>query len=244
MPIRSGSAAPPAPGLRPASSKARRPGDQAELAEAVELAGGLRRHPGQRVEVVDLCRDLRSEGPGIEAVDAPDGRATRPQARPEGVDAGADGAHDPDARDPDPASLAHDPRYVRSPDVDPVPASGSPAERLGQRLEGRQRTTRDRAREGPVDEPREARQPGPEVVVDRDPRAVAQRLDPPGHVHPLRRPGHMQEAEPKLVRLRPGAGAPGDRQAEPQEPRAGDGGRRTRSVVCRRPRERSTRERT
>ena len=33
-------------------------GDQPELAEPVELAGRLRRHPGERVEVVDLGRDL------------------------------------------------------------------------------------------------------------------------------------------------------------------------------------------
>jgi len=35
--------------------------DHAELAEAIELPGGLRRHPRERVEVVDLCSDLTSE---------------------------------------------------------------------------------------------------------------------------------------------------------------------------------------
>ena len=44
-------------------------GDQAELAEAVELAGRLRRHPGERVEGVDLGGDLRAERARIEPVD-------------------------------------------------------------------------------------------------------------------------------------------------------------------------------
>ena len=42
---------------------------QPELAEPVELAGGLRRHPGERIEVVDLGGDLRAERARVEAVD-------------------------------------------------------------------------------------------------------------------------------------------------------------------------------
>ncbi len=55
--------------------------DEAELAEAVQLARGLGRHPGERVEVVDLRRDLRAEGARVEPVDALDRGAASPQAR-------------------------------------------------------------------------------------------------------------------------------------------------------------------
>ncbi len=48
------------------------PGDEAELAEPVELAGRLRRHPGERIEIVDLGRHLRAEGARIEPIDPPD----------------------------------------------------------------------------------------------------------------------------------------------------------------------------
>ena len=34
------------------------PGDETELAEPVERPGVLGRHPGERIEVVDLGRDL------------------------------------------------------------------------------------------------------------------------------------------------------------------------------------------
>ena len=105
--MRSGLAAPSAPGVSRASSSARRPGDHPELAEPVELAGGLGRHPGERVEVVDLGGDLRAERRRVEAVDALDRGAARAQARPERVDAGADRGDQADARDPDPASIAH-----------------------------------------------------------------------------------------------------------------------------------------
>src|SRR6185369_2258372 len=47
-------------------------GDEPELAEPVELARGLWRHPGEGVEVVDLGRDLRAEWARVEAVDALD----------------------------------------------------------------------------------------------------------------------------------------------------------------------------
>jgi hypothetical protein len=75
--------------------------DEAELAEPVELPGGLRRHPCQRVEVVDLGGDLGPERGWVEAVDALHGRASRPEARPEPVHARPDRRHDPDAGDED-----------------------------------------------------------------------------------------------------------------------------------------------
>ena len=59
---------------------------QAELAEPVELTGGLRRHPGERVEVVHLGGDLAAERRGVEAVGSLDGRAAGPHpAAPEVV---------------------------------------------------------------------------------------------------------------------------------------------------------------
>ncbi len=48
------------PGRQPGVVEREPAGDQPELAEPVELAGGLRRHPGERVEVVDLGGDLAS----------------------------------------------------------------------------------------------------------------------------------------------------------------------------------------
>ena len=45
-------------------------GDEPELAEAVQLARRLGRHPGERVEVVDLGGHLRAERARVEAVDA------------------------------------------------------------------------------------------------------------------------------------------------------------------------------
>ena len=57
-------------------------GDHPELAEPVELARGLRRHPGQRVEVVDLGGDLRAERGRIESIDPLDRRAGLAQTRP------------------------------------------------------------------------------------------------------------------------------------------------------------------
>ena len=99
--MRSGSGAPASPGRRPASSSASRPVDHPELAESVELAGGLRRHPLERVEVVDLGRDLAAERRRVEAIDPLDRRLRPPETGPEGVDAGADRRHDADAGDPD-----------------------------------------------------------------------------------------------------------------------------------------------
>ncbi len=84
--------------MRPAVDARRQPGvverepagDQPELAEPVELAGGLGRHPGERVEVVDLGRDLRAERARVEAVDALDRGAAGPQPGPERVAPGPD----------------------------------------------------------------------------------------------------------------------------------------------------------
>ena len=56
--------------------------DHAELAEPVELAGGLGRHPGERIEVVDLRGDLAPERGRVEPVDPLDRRgAARIPAR-------------------------------------------------------------------------------------------------------------------------------------------------------------------
>ena len=75
------------PGVEPGVVERQPAGDQPELAEPVELAGGLGRHPGERVEVVDLGRDLRAERRRVEPVDALDRRARRAQAGTERVDA-------------------------------------------------------------------------------------------------------------------------------------------------------------
>ena len=80
-PTRSAAAAPARPGSRPGVLEREPAGHEAELAEPVELAGGLRRHPGDRIEVVDLGRDLGAERRGVEAVDPlarPDRAARRP----------------------------------------------------------------------------------------------------------------------------------------------------------------------
>ena len=83
-------------------------GDQAELAEPVELAGGLGRHPGERVEVVDLGGDLRAERDRVEPVDPLDRGARRPAvparnaSRPVPI-----AVMTPMPGDPDPSTVAH-----------------------------------------------------------------------------------------------------------------------------------------
>ena len=67
-----------------------------------------------------------------------------------------------------------------------------------------------------VDEGREWRDPRPEVVVDRDVAALAGRVDVPGHVHPLRRPRDVDEAQAVGRGVVPRPGAPGDRDREPE----------------------------
>ena len=99
--MRSGSAAPPAPGHHARVLEREPAGHEPELAEPVELPRGLRRHPRERVEVVDLRGHLRAERARVEPVDARDRRPAAPKARPERVDAGPGGRDDPDAGDPD-----------------------------------------------------------------------------------------------------------------------------------------------
>ena len=59
--------------------------------------------------------------------------------------------------------------------------------------------------------------PRPEVVVDRDVAALTGRVDVPGHVHALGRPGDVDEAQPAGRGLMPRPGAPGDRDREPDD---------------------------
>ena len=80
--------------------------DHPELAEPIELAGGLRGHPGEGIEVVDLRGDLASERRWIEPIDPLDRRRRRSQSGPEGVDTGPDGRHEPEPGDPDP-TMSH-----------------------------------------------------------------------------------------------------------------------------------------
>ena len=79
---------------------------------------------------------------------------------------------------------------------------------------------------------------GAEVVVDLDAAAGDPGvLDPPGHVHPVRRPAAMEEPEAPPVRLGPGQRLPGDRQPEPEhrhERPAGDEADREPAVGVRR----------
>jgi hypothetical protein len=81
--------------------------DEAELAEPVELAGGLRRHPGERIEVVDLGGDLAPEGRRVETVDPLDRGDTPSEAGAEGVDAGPDRGDQADPGDHDAAAIVH-----------------------------------------------------------------------------------------------------------------------------------------
>ncbi len=81
--------------------------DQAELAEPVELAGGLRWHPRERVEVIHLGRDLAPERRRVEPIDALDRRDAGAQTGSEGVDARADRRDQSDTRDPGPPPIVH-----------------------------------------------------------------------------------------------------------------------------------------
>ena len=67
-------------------------GHEPELAEPIELAGRFRRHPGERVEVVDLGGDLRAERRRVEPIDPLDRRAAGPEAGPEARNPCAGGA--------------------------------------------------------------------------------------------------------------------------------------------------------
>ncbi len=59
-------------GLQSGVGQCQQTSDQTELAEPVELPGGLRVHVAEWVEVIDLGRDLRPEGARIESVDPSD----------------------------------------------------------------------------------------------------------------------------------------------------------------------------
>ena len=82
-------------------------GHQAELAEPVELPGGLGRHPGERVEVVDLGRHLAAERARVEAIDPLDRRAGGAQPGPERVETGPARGDDPEPGDPDAPPVGH-----------------------------------------------------------------------------------------------------------------------------------------
>ena len=108
-PLRLGSTG--APGRQARVRQGLSAGDEAELAEPIELAGGLRVHVVERLEVVDLGRDLRAERRRVESIDPTDRGAPRPKAGPEGVDARADRRDQADAGDPD-GPLGRSARWV------------------------------------------------------------------------------------------------------------------------------------
>ena len=143
-------------------------GHQPELAEPVELPGRLGRHPGERVEVVDLGRHLAAERARVEAIDPLDRRPGGAQPGPERVETGPARGDDPEPGDPDAPPVGHAGGPI---------GVGDPAglERLGQRLERAERPARDRSREGAVDERGEEREPRPEVVLDRHPASGRRR---------------------------------------------------------------------
>ena len=105
-------------------------GHHPELAEAVELAGGLRRHPGQRIEVVDLGGHLAAERRRVEPVDPLDRRYGPAKTRPKRVHAGPDRRDQPDAGDPDPATTAHALGFVCGGGSDPCTSTTNSASAL------------------------------------------------------------------------------------------------------------------
>ena len=194
------------PGRQPRVVERQLPGDEPELAEPVELAGGLGRHPGERVEVVDLGRDLRC-GTAIgsnRSIRLTGERAARRPAR--------------NASRPVPmAVIDADPG---DPDAPPLAQRGSSgalghgASGLGEGLERGQRPSRDGSREGPVDERRERRESRAEVVVDRDVAAGSVGSIRQVTSIPLVAPGDMDEPEAARRGLVPGPRAarrPGSR---------------------------------
>ncbi len=174
-------------------------GDQPELAEPVELAGRLGRHPGERVEVVDLGRDLRAERARVEAVDPLDRRAAGAQPGPERVATGADRGDDPEPGDPDRrrSVMSVDPSAWRTA-VAAASASASASALNVPSVRPAIGRVKSRSTNGGED-----RDPRPEVVLDRDARpVVAGRLDPPGHVHPAGRPGDVDGSAGAASRAR------------------------------------------
>src|SRR5204862_857355 len=101
-------------------------GDESELAEPIELASGLGRHPGSRLEVVDLRGDLAAEWRRVEPIDALDRRVTCPETDSERVTAGPDRGDRTDPGDPDAtALLAHAGGFVAAGAADSTDAAAS-----------------------------------------------------------------------------------------------------------------------
>ena len=188
---------PSTPGRQPRVVEREPAGDQPELAEPVELAGRLGRHPGERVEVVDLGRDLRAERARVEAVDPLDRRAAGAQAGPERVATGPDGGDDPDPGDPDAPSVGHGRRFVGAA-IRTRPASASASALNVASV----RPAIGRVKARSTNAANSGTRGRKSWSIDDARPAVAGRLDPPGHVHPLRRPGDVHEAEPAASRAR------------------------------------------
>ena len=89
-------------------------------------------------------------------------------------------------------------------------------DRLGDRLERRERPRRDRAGEAAVDEGGPGRHARSEVVVDLDPAAGAARFDPPRDVHAVGRAALVDEPQPERRLVAPRPRPPRDRQREAQ----------------------------
>ena len=156
MPIRSRVRGAPDARRQPGVLERESTGDEPELAEPVELAGGLRRHPGERVEVVDLRRDLASgTGSGRSGRcactgDRPARRPARNASRPIPI-----GVMQPETGDPD-AATGRSCRRIRRRPLRTDRRIG--CERLGEGLERGQRPTGDRSGEDAIDERGEQRQ--------------------------------------------------------------------------------------
>ena len=207
-------APPSSPGVEPGVVEREPAGDQAELAEPVELAGGLGRHPGERVEVVDLRRDLRAERTRVEAVDALDRRARRP-AVPRGTRRRRSRSA---VMMPMPVIQTRR-RSVMSVDSSRRAIRTVPARRAPRRCAlnvASVRPAMGRVNQRSTTVAKTASR-GREVVLDVDPAATRSRLDPPRDVHPARRPRHVDEPQAARRRLRPGPRAPGHGQAEAED---------------------------
>ena len=187
--------APSLPGVSPASSSASRPATSPNWLNRSSwraVLGGIQASGSKSSTWAATCernglgsnRSMRLTG------ERPARRPARNASRPVPI-----AVIDADPGDPDAAPIAH------------VGSGSSGArrlgvrdvrrrERLGERLERGQRPAGDRPREEPVDErARSGATRGRKSwsIETRD--AAGGRLDPPGHVHPLRRPGDVDEAQ-------------------------------------------------
>ena len=197
-------------------------GDQPELAEPVELPRGLRRHPRERVEVVDLCGDLRAERARVESVDArapASGRAARPARNASTpvpaavmmpipvIQTRAGGRHRGHVRRGSARARALDrPR-------------GLGGERLGDRLERGQRPSGDRPREPAIHERAPARGAAGanscsmrDVAAGRASGSMCQVTS-----MPRSRPPTCTNRSRRAAGLRPRPRAPCDRQADAED---------------------------